>query len=914
MPTSSFSIPVPTSGFGTAVDVSSLVGEKTVALSGRFRGAYVLYGSHDGSRFAPLLIFNAGGIEGIKQTFKGAFAWLKLKSLATGAAGVSANVSGLSVAGDNSFTSLGVGTVLDLGNDAYQVDLNFMGFGQVNGAVVVEGSLDGIGFNPIGEFASSGAGASLLGGGSGIEFSPVVTSDRVRYVRLNVQGSVGLGFAVTVGGAQSETGGTGGSETLAEAYAVGLTSVDQTMVVLDAKGGKVVFDGTGLSLNPFLSSETVQILGIPGSAQLALGPKNIGIGTTGTPGIVQIESGALFCVAIGQAVVVGSDGVASVAIGNAQVYGGYSVVVGSGSVSRGGSDVCIGNQATDQDGNGNKVIIGTCTGSGAASIAIGTTSHADGQDVAIGQNAEAYSSGTIAIGGGANAEGDGTICIGLLALSGDFSSFDNISIGDGAVTASPGDAWGSSNVAIGSPSFTVITNGSVAIGSGANAQGFDSLTHTDVGLIAIGYGADVISIGASIGIGNGVVVHNTSTFPPSTDEPSIGIGSGASVLGAGGCVLIGTSALTYSNRTVTLGMGSSTYGDGSIAMGYDSLAGDINTAPNAIAIGAASKAYEDSDIAIGSGAYTDDTDSLNDYNIAMGVGAYVLGGSSCISVGVGANVGSRQGIAIGTSAKTDSTDSISIGTQASCTSPEIGGAGQCVAIGYGASAYMANSIGIGYNARTGQLSEQNIVIGSNSVVDDAAVHSNNVLMGIAVNAFCDTSVLIGDTAIIGDVSISSTSGVAVGDSSACFGDYNVAVGSAASVGTNFPIVTPFDYGTAVGSRSSIMGEYGVALGYESGVTGDQGIAIGYSASAGAGEVVFSSSTAGGANKFEVVGSTLGNPDLFKFDVASLFGADTTSLTLLIKKSDGITLASVPVTIGANDSGGAGYAVLRVANT
>ena len=79
-------------------------------------------------------------------------------------------------------------------------------------------------------------------------------------------------------------------------------------------------------------------------------------------------------------------------------------------------------------------------------------------------------------------------------------------------------------------------------------------------------------------------------------------------------------------------------------------------------------------------------------------------------------------------------------------------------------------------------------------------------------------------------------------------------------------------------------------------------------------MVFSSSTAGGANKVEVVGSTLGNPDLFKFDVASLFGADTTSLTLLIKKSDGITLASVPVTIGANDSGGAGYAVLRVANT
>jgi hypothetical protein len=105
MSTVSVSIPVPSSGFGAAVDVSGLVGQKTVALSGRYRGAYVLYGSHDGSRFAPLLIFNAGGIEGIKQTFGGSFAWVRLKSLASNASGVSAAVSGLSVAGGNSFTS-----------------------------------------------------------------------------------------------------------------------------------------------------------------------------------------------------------------------------------------------------------------------------------------------------------------------------------------------------------------------------------------------------------------------------------------------------------------------------------------------------------------------------------------------------------------------------------------------------------------------------------------------------------------------------------------------------------------------------------------------------------------------------------------------------------------------------------------
>ena len=45
MSTSVFSITVPGSGFGPAADVSSLVGEKTVVLSGRFRGAYVLLSS-----------------------------------------------------------------------------------------------------------------------------------------------------------------------------------------------------------------------------------------------------------------------------------------------------------------------------------------------------------------------------------------------------------------------------------------------------------------------------------------------------------------------------------------------------------------------------------------------------------------------------------------------------------------------------------------------------------------------------------------------------------------------------------------------------------------------------------------------------------------------------------------------------
>ena len=384
MSTVSMNIPVPSSGFGFAVDVSSLVGEKTVVLSGRYRGAYVLYGSHDGTRFAPLLIFNAGGIEGIKQTFSGAFASVRLKSLAQGALGVSAGVSGLSVLADNSFSSLGLGDVLDLGNDLFQADLNFMGFGQVNGAVVVEGSLDGNGFNPIGEFASSGAGASLLGGGSGIEFSPVATKDRVRYVRLSVQGSAEAGFLVTVGGAQSEVGG--GAETLAEAYAAGVTSVDQTMIVSHANGGKVVFDGTGLSAP---DHETVEILGQSGYGALTMGPRNIGIGVAGFPPVDFNDPSSSLCVAMGFSHV--NAGIQCVAIGVTSVSGDCTVAIGGGGCNaEGQSAIAIGHGASVSGGASSIALGDGAQVTGADGVALGTSSSVTGANgIAIGQAATA---------------------------------------------------------------------------------------------------------------------------------------------------------------------------------------------------------------------------------------------------------------------------------------------------------------------------------------------------------------------------------------------------------------------------------------------------------------------------------------------------------------------------------------------
>ena len=180
MSTKIVKIPVPMSGYGAAVDVSDLSGEKTVVLSGKFRGVYVLYGAHDSTHFVPILSFNAGGIEGIRQTFSGSLCKVKLRSLVTESIGVEASISGLQLSGNNSFTSFGILSsgaqgpqgIVDLGTTDYQIDLNFIGQGSLRGTVLVEGSLDGKRFNPIGGFSADPTTGSLLGGQE-LEFSPL---------------------------------------------------------------------------------------------------------------------------------------------------------------------------------------------------------------------------------------------------------------------------------------------------------------------------------------------------------------------------------------------------------------------------------------------------------------------------------------------------------------------------------------------------------------------------------------------------------------------------------------------------------------------------------------------------------------------------------------------------------------------
>ena len=494
MSTASVNIPVPSSGCGLAVDVSGMVGEKTVSLSGRYRGAYVLYASHDGTRFAPLLIFNAGGIEGIRQTFPGSFSWVLLKSMASGTVGVSATVSGQSSVGANSFSSLGVGDVLDLGDTSYQVDLNFMCFGHIEGSVVVEGSSDGVGYNPIGEFSATPVGASLLGGGS-IEFSPLFTEDKVRYVRLGVQGTVSVGLLVTVGGSSGATGGVGLVGTLSETYDAGVSAGDQTMILDDAKGGGIVFDASGTGYTGPDIIKTIRSDGGTGleavwDGSLTVGDRlgNLLIGTPGSMAFTGAANGKCTVVGPGAVAILGDS---SVVLGDSAGSGGdRTVVAGFQAIVAADESVVLGSESSSRSSHtflgGSSSTIDILS---EASVLLGSLSH-----VGDGIISSSYS---VICGFECSALGDHSISIGHHSSVGSATVFTGGSTSIGRNT----QAIGSQNVSLGDEAVTIGTQ-STAVGCRARAG--DGIVQTNSSMV---FGQDATVLGVeSMVFGNAAYV------------------------------------------------------------------------------------------------------------------------------------------------------------------------------------------------------------------------------------------------------------------------------------------------------------------------------------------------------------------------------------------------------------------------
>jgi hypothetical protein len=211
MSISTVSVPVPLSGEGALVDVSALVGAKTVVLTGQFKGIYELLASQDDSHFVPALLFDAGGVEAIRQTIAGAFKSVRAKAATPGTAPlgvITCEVSGVASVGQNYFATLAnlsagftgstpvVDTVLLFPPSGPEEDICLICRGNFQGLLVVEGSLDGSRFCPIGSWRVDRV---LEGAAKVLEFSPLTTTVKTRYLKISLNGPVGAeGVVVTM--------------------------------------------------------------------------------------------------------------------------------------------------------------------------------------------------------------------------------------------------------------------------------------------------------------------------------------------------------------------------------------------------------------------------------------------------------------------------------------------------------------------------------------------------------------------------------------------------------------------------------------------------------------------------------------------------------------------------------------------
>jgi hypothetical protein len=688
-------IPVPLSGFGVAVDVSSMVGPKTVFLTGRFRGSYVLYGSHVGGNLAPLFQFDAGGVEGIRLTLSGALATVALKSMATDASGVSASISGESVPGNNTFAVLGTLSPgdsgpqpsYDLGVSNYQEGLNFILTGGLEGKLAVEGSSDNVGWNPIGQFSVDPSGTSLLASSPGPEFVPLATDDMVRYVRLNVIGRVVGGLTVTVGGSKIVSGGSSVG-TLSQTYQAGANAVDQSMVLLDSKGGKVTINSASATFTDPVAFQVDTYTGVGAAFKttggMILGPVNILVELSGSSSNV---SGATSGVSIGSGNTITGQG--PVAIGpSANASGDASISVGSSASSYGRYDIAIGNNAMAGAGSGapcniaigNNVVANTdvlpgfgmvsvgvaVSGYGNGSVVVGSDSTDYGDNnVLVGSNNNVGTSivsyrGCVAIGLGITGIGDNTVMVGNGALT---DGVNCIAIGNGA-HAQPG-SWGN-GIAIGNgasvPSGATF---SIAIGSTCEAKADTSF--------AIGASCVLDATATfSVGVGRNVHVFDTETVAIGNVLIAEGarqvlIGTQSHIDSSANCIAIGDSNILLGPNTGNM-----------IAIGQ-SL--DVTGLQNAVVLGSRitfAGSGQGDDVLIGSDITFVGAVSLSQ-SIVIGGWNQIGDGGLGIIVGYGSSIG-------------DHTSGLVLGRGASVAAVDLNMTYTCIAIGLGAIAADAECV------------------------------------------------------------------------------------------------------------------------------------------------------------------------------------------------------------------------------
>ena len=217
-------------------------------------------------------------------------------------------------------------------------------------------------------------------------------------------------------------------------------------------------------------------------------------------------------------------------------------------------------------------------------------------------------------------------------------------------------------------------------------------------------------------------------------------------------------------------------------------------------------------------------------------------------------------------------------------------------IGSGSSCEGECEVFIGFGNTGGSGATNCVLVGRENRSGDGTEGCFMVGRGNATGVGASFNFLFGETN-----SAYSQYGLIEGFNSYSNDQYQIVFGTGSKGESLAPGAVILGHGARAGNSITLPSSMNaIATGTGAVVEGDEGMAFGTGAFAGAGEIVFSSGSVGGANRFEVVASTTGNPDLFSFDVSLVGSANTTAFTLLVTKDDGLTTASLPVTLSTPD--------------
>ena len=360
----------------------------------------------------------------------------------------------------------------------------------------------------------------------------------------------------------------------------------------------------------------------------------------------------------------------------------------------------------------------------AAAVNAGTTTNANENTLAVGDNTTASGAGALTVGGGSSSSGTRAIAI----AGGKASSDYTIAIGEdtkagGTYTYAQGSTSGLSGEA----------TQAIAIGRSAVAQGVN----------------DVV-IGS-----NETAATPTNAFVESNANGSNGVAVGGRVLmghdntatgRAANSVLVGSNNFSNAAHGIAIGQNAAA----GMPVGFTNRKGEVVVYENSMAIGTNTRSYATSTIAIGNNAVAGNT------GIPENTGNY--NGQGAIALGENASSTAYYTVAIGGKSTASNAFAIAIGEEASATE------GNTLAMGYGAKASARGSIALGDSASASALND--IALGNQS----AASGGVSVAMGFAAKAKGGYTIAIGNNAnaqdtgsiVLGSASVAKEGGVALG--------------------------------------------------------------------------------------------------------------------------------------------------------